>query len=135
MTENLFLQDLYAALQSDAEVLAFDHYESCASNYLNMLATLAIDGTLPLTSRYVLQRGILVDVGTALAPGAIGELQAAGKYFVFFSNRDETALADKFGARFVDALEGDICRTQAFTPESLAAIKYAKEAASGKSCR
>lgn len=71
-----------------------------------MLATLAIDGTLPLTSRYVLQRGILVDVGTALAPGAIGELQAAGKYFVFFSNRDETALADKFGARFVDALEG-----------------------------
>ena len=104
--EKLFLQDLYAALQSDAEVLAFDHYESCASNYLNMLATLAIDGTLPLTSRYVLQRGILVDVGTALAPGAIGELQAAGKYFVFFSNRDETALADKFGARFVDALEG-----------------------------
>ena len=63
-----------------------------------------------------------MDVGTALAPGAIGELQAAGKYFVFFSNRDETALADKFGARFVDALEGDICRTQAFTPESLAAI-------------
>lgn len=121
-SEKLFLQDLYAALQSDAEVLAFDHYESCASNYLNMLATLAIDGTLPLTSRYVLQRGILVDVGTALAPGAIGELQAAGKYFVFFSNRDETALADKFGARFVDALEGDICRTQAFTPESLAAI-------------
>ncbi len=120
--EKLFLQDLYAALQSDAEVLAFDHYESCAANYLNMLATLAIDGTLPLTSRYVLQRGILVDVGTALAPGAIGELQAAGKYFVFFSNRDETALADKFGARFVDALEGDICRTQAFTPESLAAI-------------
>ena len=120
--EKLFLQDLYAALQSDAEVLAFDHYESCASNYLNMLATLAIDGTLPLTSRYVLQRGILVDVGTALAPGAIGELQAAGKYFVFFSNWDETALADKFGARFVDALEGDICRTQAFTPESLAAI-------------
>ena len=45
--EKLFLQDLYAALQSDAEVLAFDHYESCASNYLNMLATLAIDGTLP----------------------------------------------------------------------------------------
>lgn len=121
-SEKLFLQDLYAALQSDAEVLAFDHYESCASNYLNMLATLAIDGTLPLTSRYVLQRGILVDVGTALAPGAIGELQAAGKYFIFFSNRDETALADKFGARFVDALEGDICRTQAFTPESLAAI-------------
>ena len=120
--EKLFLQDLYAALQSDAEVLAFDHYESCAANYLNMLSTLAIEGTLSLSSRYVLQRGILVDVGTALAPGAIGELTAGGKYFVFFSNKDEAALADKFGARFVDALSGDICRTQAFTPEALAAV-------------
>ena len=120
--EKLFMQDLYAALQSSAEVLAFDHYESCAANYLNMLATLAIDGTLPLSNRYVLQKGILVDVGTALAPGAIGELQAAGKYFVFFSEKGEAALADKFGARFVDALEGDICQTEPFTPESLSAI-------------
>ena len=120
--EKLFLQDLYAALRSDAEVLAFDHYEGCAANYLNMLATLAIEGTLALTSRYVLQRGILVDVGTALAPGAIGELQAGGKYFVFFSAKGEEALADRFGARFVDAIAGDICRTAPFTPETLTAI-------------
>ena len=120
--EKLFLQDLYAALQSDAEVLAFDHYEGCAANYLNMLATLSIDGTLALSSRYVLQRGILVDVGTALAPGAIGELQAGGKYFVFFSRKGEDALAETFGARFVDAIAGDICRTQPFTPEILSAI-------------
>lgn len=120
--EKLFLQDLYAALQSPAEVLAFDHYEACGSSYLNMLADLAMDGTLALTSRYVLQRGILVDVGTALAPGAVGELNAGGKYFVFFSEKDEAALADRFGARFVDALAGDICRTDPFTPESLAAI-------------
>ena len=120
--EKLFLQDLYAALQSKAEILAFDHYESCASAYLNMLAALAIDGTLALSSRYVLQRGILVDVGTALAPGAVGELEAGGKYFVFFSNKGPEALAERFGARFVDALSGDICRTQPFTPESLNAI-------------
>ena len=120
--EKLFLQDLYAALQSPAQVLAFDHYEACAASYLNMLADLAMDGTLALSSRYVLQRGILVDVGTALAPGAVGELSAGGKYFVFFSEKDEAALADRFGARFVDALAGDICRTDPFTPESLAAI-------------
>ncbi len=120
--EKLFLQDLYAALQSDSEVLAFDNYEGCAANYLNMLATLAIDGTLALSSRYVLQRGILVDVGTALAPGAVGELQAGGKYFVFFSRKGEEALADTFGARFVDAVAGDICRTAPFTPEALSAV-------------
>ena len=120
--EKLFLQDLYAALESDAEVLAFDKYEGCASNYLGMLATLAIDGELPLAHRYVLQRGILVDVGTALAPGAVGELRARGKYFVFFSQKDESALADAFGARFVDTLAGDVCRTVAFAPEALAAV-------------
>ena len=120
--EKLFLQDLYAALESDAEILAFDHYEGCASAYLNMLATLAIDSTLALSSRYVLQRGILVDVGTALAPGAVGELQARGKYFVFFSNKGPEALAERFGARFVDAMSGDICCTVPFTPESLNAI-------------
>ena len=120
--EKLFLQDLYAALNDKSGILAFDHYEGCAANYLNMLSTLAIEGTLSLSSRYVLQRGILVDVGTALAPGAIGELTAGGKYFVFFSNKDEAALADTFGARFVDALAGDVCRTQAFTPEALAAV-------------
>lgn len=120
--EKLFLQDLYAALQSPAEILAFDHYEGCSSSYLNMLATLAIDGKLALSNRYVLQRGILVDVGTALAPGAIGELQAGGKYFVFFSHKGEDALAETFGARFVDAIAGDICRTQPFTPDALCAV-------------
>lgn len=120
--EKLFLQDLYAALQSDAEVLAFDHYESCAASYLHMLATLAMDGKLALSSRYVLQRGILVDVGTALAPGAIGELRAGGKYFVFFSHKGEDALAEAFGARFVDAIAGDVCSTAPFAPETLAAV-------------
>ena len=120
--EKLFLQDLYAALRADSEVLAFDHYESCAPGYLNMLSTLCCTGTLALSSRYVLQRGILVDVGTALAPGAVGELRAAGKYFVFFSTKGAEALAEKFGARFVDALGGDLCQTQAFSPESLSAI-------------
>ena len=120
--EKLFLQDLYAALRSDAEVLAFEHCEACAPGFRNMLATLAVDGTLALSSRYVLQRGILVDVGTALAPDAVGELRAAGKYFVFFSRKGEDDLAEAFGARFVDALAGDICRTVPFTAESLAAI-------------
>ena len=120
--EKLFLQDLYAALRAEAEVLAFDGYEACAPGFRNMLATLAAEGTLALSSRYVLQRGILVDVGTALAPDAVGELQAGGKYFVFFSEKGEAALAEAFGARFVDALAGDICQTVPFTLESLQAI-------------
>ena len=41
---------------------------------------------------------------------------------MFYSNKDEAALADHFGAKFVDAVAGDICRTEAFTPEALAAV-------------
>lgn len=44
--EKLFLQDLYAALRAEAEVLAFDGYEACAPGFRNMLATLAAEGTL-----------------------------------------------------------------------------------------
>ncbi len=120
--EKLFLQDLYAALKSTAPVLSFDNYAGCAANYLHMLATLATEGTLPLDNRYVLQRGILVDMGSALAPGAIGELSAAGKYFVFFTPKDEADVAERFGARFIDALCGDICYTQNFTPQALCAV-------------
>ena len=79
--KKLFLQDLYAALQSDAEVLTFEHYESCAANYLNMLATLAMDGTLALSSRYVFAARHPRGCWHGAGPGAIGELQAGGKYF------------------------------------------------------
>ena len=89
-----------------------DNDPASALPWLVQQKLLTVEGTLSLSSRYVLQRGILVDVGTALAPGAIGELTAGGKYFVFFSNKDEAALADTFGARFVDALAGDVCRTR-----------------------
>ena len=106
-----------------AQVLGQDDFVAAVVKaFRTMLATLATQGQLALASRYVLQRGILVDVGTALAPDAIGELQAGGKYFVFFSEQDESALASAFGAKFVDALAGDICRTVPFTPESLAAV-------------
>ena len=55
-------------------------------------------------------------------PAPSGELQAGGKYFVFYSNKGEAALADSFGAKFVDAVAGDICRTEVFTPDALAAV-------------
>ena len=34
----------------------------------------------------------------------------------------KAALADSFGAKFVDAVAGDICRTAVFTPAALAAV-------------
>lgn len=116
--EKLFLQDLYAALTAPGQILVFDHYEECHPGFLNLLAGLVQEGKAPLTSRYVVQKGMLVDAGTALVPGAVGELTARDKYLVFFSHKGPDAMAERFGGPFAAAL-GDVCATAPFTPESL----------------
>ena len=120
--EKLFLQDLYAALHAPGEILVFEHYESCYPGFLKTLADLTVKGSAPLSSRYLVNReGVLVDAGTALAPGAVSCITPCGKYLVFFSQKGREALADKFGAAFVSAL-GDVCETGAFAREALAAL-------------
>lgn len=120
--EKLFLQDLYAALHAPGEILVFEHYESCYPGFLKTLSDLAVKGSAPLSSRYLVNKeGILVDAGTALAPGAVSRITPCGKYLVFFSRKGREALADKFGAAFVSAL-GDVCETGAFAREALAAL-------------
>ena len=120
--EKLFLQDLYAALHAPGEILAFEHYESCYPGFLKTLSDLAIKGSAPLSSRYLVNKeGILVDAGTALAPGAVSRIDPCGKYLIFYSHKGREALADKFGAALVSAL-GDVCETASYTREDLAAL-------------
>ena len=120
--EKLFLQDLYAALHAPGEIVIFEHYESCHAAFLKTLADLAVKGSAPLSSRYLVNKeGILVDAGTALAPGAVSSITPCGKYLIFFSRKGRDALADKFGAPFVAAV-GDVCATSAFAREDLAAL-------------
>ena len=120
--EKLFLQDLYAALHAPGEIVIFEHYESCHPGFLKTLSDLAVKGSAPLSSRYLVNKeGILVDAGTALAPGAVSSITPCGKYLIFFSRKGPDALADKFGAPFVAAV-GDVCATSAFAREDLAAL-------------
>ena len=120
--EKLFLQDLYAALHAPGEILAFEHYESCYPGFLKTLSDLAVKGSAPLSSRYLVNKeGILVDAGTALAPGAVSCIDPCGKYLIFYSHKGREALADKFGAALVSAL-GDVCETASYTREDLAAL-------------
>lgn len=120
--EKLFLQDLYAALHTPGEILAFEHYESCYPGFLKTLSDLAVKGSAPLSSRYLVNKeGILVDAGTALAPGAVSRIDPCGKYLIFYSHKGREALADKFGAALVSAL-GDVCETASYTREDLAAL-------------
>src|SRR5699024_3755036 len=120
--ERLFLQDLYAALYAPGEMVLFDHYERCCPAFLKTLASLAVKGSAPLTSRCLVNReGILVDAGSALARGAVSRITPQGKYLIFFSHKGRDAMADLLGAGFVSAI-GDVCQTQPFTADHLQAL-------------
>lgn len=116
--EKLFLQDLYMALASNAELVAFTHYERCYSGFLGVLSALVLEGKSPLATRYVLQNGRLIDAGNALVQNAVSALTPRGKYLVFVTERPAAKLADSFGAPFVSALT-DICETSALDAQAL----------------
>ena len=119
--EKLFLQDLYAMLAGADPVLAFENAEQCHPGCLSLLAQLAVSGSARLASRYVVQKGLLMETGTALAPDAVGSLSAKGKYLVFLCPGGKNKLAGLMGAAFATAV-GDECEAPAFSEEELLAI-------------
>ena len=119
--EKLFVQDLYAALKSGAAALLFENHQRCHPSVLSMVSQLFCGGEVALPGRYVEQKGILTDIGTALAPGAVASLSAGGKYLFLLSGLSEAALGEAFGAPFLAALD-DILYTEAFTPQGLREI-------------
>ena len=125
--EKLFLQDLYSALLKGG-ILVLDHYEQCHPAFLQQLGELICTGSLQLASRYVMQKGNLVDAGTALASETVGCIHANGSYLVLVSEKGLDKLVGAFGAKVVDAL-GDVCATQPLSRESvekIAALQYGK---------
>lgn len=116
--EKTFVQDVFAALKSGASALLFDGYEGCSPAVLSMVSELFRCGSLPLAGRYAEQKGMLVDIGTALVPGAVSSLPAAGKFLFLVSDQSVEELAGVFGAPFLASLD-DICETISFTGDSL----------------
>ena len=123
--EKLFLQDVYAALCCDAEVVVFQNHTECHKGFLTVVANLITKGESPLAGRYVLQNGRLIDAGTALVPDAVASLSARSKYLVLFTGLAPARLADSFGAPLLAAL-ADVCETHPLSPEALRAIAEVK---------
>ncbi len=117
--EKLFLQDLYSALCSSADVIAFENYRECHASFLSSLTELVVTGKCNLSARYIEQNGQLINVSNALASDAVGSLSARGKYIIFISTDPVSKLAGALGAPFVDALKGDICETVPLDKDSL----------------
>ncbi len=117
----LFTQDLFSAFESGSSVVLFENYEKCHKSLLNLLTGLVQTGQVKLSSRYVLQKGMFIDVGTALVPNAISHIEAKGQYLVFLSTDSTTKISDSMGSGFIDNID-DICATDKFTTDALIEI-------------
>ncbi len=78
--------------------LLLEHWERCHTSVLSMVGDLFRQGSIPLPSRYAEQKGMLVEIGTALVPGAVSTLFAGGKYLFLLTDQPASKLADAFGA-------------------------------------
>ena len=124
-SEKLFIQDLYSALKSPASALVFENYGKCHASVLPMVSAVFSTGQVPLPGRYAEQKGLLVDVGTALAPGAVSSLSAGGKYLFLLSEDGLPKLSGAFGSIFISGLD-DVLYTKDFTPDALVKISSQK---------
>ena len=99
--EQIFLQDLYQALNGRGEIICFENFETGFSAYLRMLESLVCDGKIILNKRYVFTKGILVENQTGLVKEAIDSLSADGKYLIFVTTGGTKAIQNSFGANFL----------------------------------
>lgn len=120
-SEKLFVQDLFTALKGGAASLVFVNYRKCHPSVLPLVSSAFSTGSVPLPGRYAEQKGLLVDVGTALAPGAVSQLSAGGRYLFLLAGDDHAQLSGAFGSVFMAGLD-DVLSTKEFTRESLVQI-------------
>ena len=99
--EQIFLQDLYEAISSPGSVICFENFESGFPSFLRMVDSLATTGSVTLSKRYVLSKGMLVEAQTGLVKDAVDSLSAAGKYLIFITTGSASKVQDSFGADFM----------------------------------
>lgn len=99
--ETIFLQDLYQALQSKGSVICFEHFENGFPSFLRMIDSLVTKGSVVLSKRYVLSKGVLVENQTGLVTSSVDSLSAEGKYLIFITSQKPSKVQDAFGADFM----------------------------------
>ena len=118
--EGIFLQDLYQALSGEGRIITFENFESGFAPFLRMINDLVCKGTMTLSKRYVLNKGVLVENQTGLVKDAVDHFSAEGFYLVFLTSKGTSAVQDAFGADFLYHVL-DTVKLNAFDASSAAA--------------
>lgn len=93
--ETNFIQDLYSASRSRAQVILLEQAEAMAPTLFNQLVQLCQQGQIALNKRYVEQQGRLMEAGSSLVSQAVASLNIGGRYLVFMTE-DNRALMRQF---------------------------------------
>lgn len=93
--ETNFIQDLYSASRSRAQVILVEQAEAMAPTLFNQLVQLCQQGQIALNKRYVEQQGRLMEAGSSLVSQAVASLDIGGRYLVFMTE-DNRALMRQF---------------------------------------
>lgn len=123
--EGIFLQDLYQALSGEGRIITFENFESGFAPFLRMINDLVSKGTMTLSKRYVLNKGVLVENQTGLVKDAVDHFSAEGFYLVFLTSKGTSAVQDAFGADFLYHVL-DTVKLDAFDASSAAAYVSAQ---------
>ncbi|MBR3310683.1 MAG: AAA family ATPase [Solobacterium sp.] len=132
--EQIFLQDLYEALQGKGSVICFENFENGFPAFLRMIGSLATTGKTVLNKRYVLSKGILVENQTGLVKDSVDTLHVGDKYLIFITSGKASKVQDAFGADFMYHVL-DVVTLKPLDEESVKAIIDKQMETLGSKCK
>ena len=120
-SESIFIQDLYAGLNSREAVILVENFEEANVVFNRMLSELSLNGSIVLAKRYTLNKNQLVEASTALNKQIVDTLNGNNKTLIFISEKGTNRLLDIYGKSFVENIR-DIVKTVSLNNEEIKEI-------------
>ena len=120
-SESIFIQDLYAGLNSREAVILVENFEEANVVFNRMLSELSLNGSIVLAKRYTLNKNQLVEASTALNKQIVDTLNGNNKTLIFISENGTNKLLDIYGKSFVENIR-DIVKTVSLNNEEIKEI-------------
>ena len=120
-SESIFIQDLYAGLNSREAVILVENFEEANVVFNRMLSELSLNGSIVLAKRYTLNKNQLVEASTALNKQIVDTLNGNNKTLIFISEKGTNKLLDIYGKSFVENIR-DIVKTVYLNNEEIKEI-------------
>ena len=120
-SESIFIQDLYAGLNSREAVILVENFEEANVVFNRMLSELSLNGSIVLAKRYTLNKNQLVEASTALNKQIVDTLNGNNKTLIFISEKGTNKLLDIYGKSFVENIR-DIVKTVSLNTEEIKEI-------------